>query len=61
MKDPPSVGGQYQCRCKDCDRVIGQSEVVCGKMTNISTEMKDIRTLLFIGKNYYVLIQFQSQ
>ena len=31
MKDPPSVGGQYQCRCKECDRVLGQSEVVCGK------------------------------
>ena len=31
MKDPPSVGGQYQCRCKECDRVLGKSEVVCGK------------------------------
>ena len=30
MKDPPSVGGQYQCRCKECARVLGQSDVVCG-------------------------------
>ena len=35
MKDPPSVGGQYQCRCKDCDRVPRQSELVCGKIPRI--------------------------
>ena len=35
MKDPPSVGGQYQCRCKDCDRIPRQSELVCGKITQI--------------------------
>ena len=35
MKDPPSVGGQYQCRCKDCDRIPRQSELVCGKIPRI--------------------------
>ena len=34
MKDPPSVGGQYQCRCKDCDRIPRQSELVCGKISS---------------------------